>query len=350
MRTLRTNGPNTTARKELGYRHRAVLVRRIDQMEQEFRAEQDPIRRRNLERDQDHEINLMKLQQRREMELLVRLQQDEIRRTGIDPDAEAIRRRQENERQRLAHLRNQFMEQMRQIREERENPIIIVEEDEGQRVAPPQRGDLAQFAQDNQNVHTTVAVQQTKEAVERILKIPVPVEYRWNMSECSKTPGDIIMCCKLTPKGAWQMQAKYCQDEEIYELGKGIYGKVLDGVWQYILNSPDKLDLCKILKQEMEDNIGMCAQGNLTRLCNILSGYMEGIGVKESPAEVLGRKLPLLMEIKDQVERLNEAYKIFVELGIPENQWLSWAEPLVECGELCIQIDSKGETTGLMIV
>jgi len=285
------------------------------------------------------------------MDLLVRLQQDEVRRTGINPDAEAIRNRLENNRNRVARQRQAILEHLREFREnQHDNPIIIIEEDEVQHVVLPPRGELRDFAHDNQNVHTTVAVRQTKEIVERILKIPVPEEYRWNMKECSKTPGDIIMCCKLSPRGAWQMQAKYCQDEEIYDLEKGIYGKVLDGVWQYILNSPDKQDICKILKQEIEDNIGMCAQGNLSRLCNILSGYMEGVGVQESPAEVLGRKLPLLMEIKDQLERLNQAYKIFVELGIPDNQWMSWAEPLVDSGELCINIDSMGNTIGLIVV
>ena len=150
------------------------------------------------------------------------------------------------------------------------------------------------------------------------------------MNECSKTPADIITLCKLTPKAAWQMQSKYCQDENIYEMGNGIYGKVLDGVLQFILKSPDKDDLCKILKQEMEDNIGMCAQGNLSRLCNILAGYMDGIGATESVAEILGRELPRLMEIKDPKQRIEQAVKIFKENNVPIKEWGSWMEPLSE--------------------
>ncbi len=145
------------------------------------------------------------------------------------------------------------------------------------------------------------------------------------------------------------MSAKYCQDEDIYEMGKGIYGKVLDGVWQYVSNSPDKADLCRILRQEMEDNIGMCAQGNLTRLCNILSGYMEGIGVQESPAEILGRKLPLLMEIADQQARLRAAFNLLVETGIPSDQWLAWIEPLVEEGTVQIKVSPAGQVLGLFV-
>jgi hypothetical protein len=144
------------------------------------------------------------------------------------------------------------------------------------------------------------------------------------------------------------MAAKYCQDENIYELGLGIYGRVLDCVWQYILKSPDRADLCKILKQEMEDNIGMCAQGNLTRLCNILAGYMEGIGPQESPAEVLGRKLPLLLEIEDMTERLEAAYKLLVELKVPQHEWVDWAQPLAE-SSISLRSNGAGQVIGFAV-
>jgi hypothetical protein len=111
-------------------------------------------------------------------------------------------------------------------------------------------------------------------------------------------------------------------------VGKGIYGKVLDGVWQYIRNSPDKADLCKILKQELKDNIGMCAQGNLTRLCNVLAGYMDGIGNHESAAERVGRLLPKLMDIEDEEQRVSMGKEVLRESGIAEGEWGVWLEAL----------------------
>ena len=191
-----------------------------------------------------------------------------------------------------------------------------------------QAGELEQFAQDRQKVHTTHAVNQTKEIVARILKIPVPPEYRWNMDECSKTPGEIILECKVSPTATWQMMAKYCQADNVYEMGKGIYGRVLDCVWQYIKGSEHKEDLCKILKTEMQDNIGMCAQGNLSRLANIVAGYMEGVGAQESLAEILGRLLPPLMEIVDEGERLDKAKKIMDDYHVPVDDRPQWLEAL----------------------
>jgi len=357
MKTLQNNGPHTTARKELSYRHRASVNLFREEMDQQLNLQPNQLIRERLLEDLEHQLHLMRIEHTRQMNLLIREQEDEIRQTGIDPDRVANERREAMNRQRNENNRLRWEQRIADARNQQQDlvamrgaarAIEILNQAAEARAVP--RGELANFANDNQNVHTSVAVQQTKEMVQKLLNIPVPDEYRWNMVECSKTPGDIIMCCKLTPKGGWQMIAKYCQDENIYEMGQGIYGKVLDCVWQYVLKSADKEDLCKILKQEMEDNIGMCAQGNLTRLCNILSGYMEGIGPQESPAEVLGRKLPLLMEIDNIEERMNEAYKLLVELAIPEEQWMSWVEPLVDEGTISFKSNGAGQVIGLYVV
>lgn len=350
MRTLENNGPHTTARKELEYIHRAAVNRLRDERDILIAAQQDMVQRVRMREDLELDISDLKLRHRREEDALIRQQEDEIQRTGIDPDAVAHQRREELLRQRQAQQRAHWEQMFAERRIARQVELIENANANRAAVAAQEQGELRRFINDNQNVHTQAAVQQTKDIVQKILNIPVPLEYRWNMSECSKTPGDIIVRCKLTPKGSWQMISKYCQDEDIYELGRGIYGKVLDGVWQYVLNSSDKEDLYVILKQEMEDNIGMCAQGNLSRLCNILAGYMEGVGPQESPAEILGRKLPLLMEIEDDNERIGAAFKLLVELAIPQEQWLSWIEPLANDREILFETVGTGQVTGIRVV
>lgn len=187
---------------------------------------------------------------------------------------------------------------------------------------------IREFAHDKQNVHTRIVVEQTARVVATIRKVEVPEEYRWNDKKCSKTPADIIATCGLSPDAAFQMMSKYCSSETIYEMEAGIYGKVLDSVWQFILKSDDKECLVGILKQEMEDNIGMCAQGNLSRLCNIVAGYMEGIQVKETTVEMLGRLFPPLMEYSDVEIRIKEAEKILRNAAVPEAEWGAWIDPL----------------------
>jgi len=205
---------------------------------------------------------------------------------------------------------------------------VAIREAEARVAAPIPNQTLKAFANDKQNVHTRSAVDQTKQNVEIIRQIFVPENYRWNLTTTSQTFRDIVYECDLSPKGNWQFAAAYCSDATIYEMEHGIYGIVTDGVWQFIRDSPDKACLLKILKTELEDNIGMCAQGNLSRMCNVLSGYLDGIGNKESMAEILGREFPKLMEIENSVEREARGAAILRENAVPEGEWNDWLEPL----------------------
>jgi hypothetical protein len=332
VRSMNANGPNNTAVRELHY----IQKREFKQLREEWKNRIDqvtePFAKERLYIQENYELELRRLANEHAIQDLTRRQQAEIQRTGIDPDEEPNARKQ----QAILLRRQRAQERARAILEQRlmlqGQNIVMMNNLQQNNVNNNLRNDneLQRMAQDNQNVHTTIVVNQTKELVERLLKIPVPEEYRWNMNICSKTPGDIINHCKLTPKATWQMSSKYCQNEEIYGLGSGIYGKVLDAVWQYTLNSPNKNDICVALKQEMEDNIGMCAQGNLSRLCNILAGHMEGIIAQESPVSIIGRKLPKLMEIEDIDERIKQAYSPLIESGMPEADWDTWLKVLIQ--------------------
>ena len=195
-------------------------------------------------------------------------------------------------------------------------------------MAVPNPNVLARIANDNQNVHTQLVVEQTKKNVAEILKIPVPELFKWQAARLSMTYKSIIMFCHLSPKSTWQFSSMYCSDATIYDLEPGIFGKVVDGVWQFINNSPDKKDLKKILSSELRDNIGMCAQGNLSRVCNVLQGYLDGIVQKESVSTILGREFPKLMELENVVEREARGAAILREHQVPEGEWENWLEPL----------------------
>lgn len=321
--------------RELKEIQRDYAVRRRDLNLNNGNAHQIYVR---INLEEDTHLATTRLRQHNERNIVVNRQQEEIARTGINPDAEAavIRERRRIERDELWRARNQNF-----ANQENEWRIAIVQVNAvDAAVQQPQRGELHNLAADRQNIHTTLVVTQTKQYVETICRIQVPDGYKWNMNECSKTIGEIISECKLTPRGAWQMAAKYCSDEDIYEMGVGIYGKVLDSVWQYVKTSTSKDDLCKIIRQEMEDNVGMCAQGNLSRLCNILSGYLEGVGSHESIAERLGRLLPNLMEIQDQNERIREVQRVLEENSVPHEEWVIWAEPLFEASVQISTVDS----------
>ena len=242
---------------------------------------------------------------------------------GLNADQPAIERRRaaqqaRNDARLRWEQRNAFIAQrnalMQGVAQQGRQPVI--------------QGELANLAQDRQNVHTALVVQKVKETVDKILRIPVPPEYQ---TETLKTSGEIILECNLSRAAAWQMMAKYCSDENIYEMGNGIYARVLNSVWQYIKASPDAVDLKKILASEMRDNIGMCAQGNLSRLCNILSGYLDGINPEvKSRSETIGERLAALMELPSDVERVRIAMTILAEFNIVGEEREAWLQPLIE--------------------
>lgn len=315
-RSIELYGFTKTRQKELNYVHLrkrneiystySVRIGMTDEESEAIRAV-----RANLFREEDARYELAKAH------LKVTIRQEIISNNFVDPDQHIIDR---NNRRRLEH--------QRRLRE-----IFLLRQQERQAFLeglnnPLQRRErnLADFANDKQNIHTTEVVQKTKDLVSRILKIQVPPEYE---TETLKTPGEIILECGLSRNSAWQMMAKYCKDEEIYEM-EGIYPRVLNSVWQYIKTSENKEELKKILKTEMEDNIGMCAQGNLSRLCNILSGYLDGLNPDvKSLNEILGEKFAELMSNeKDFGKRYEAGVQLLHDYNVPPKNWTEWLEAL----------------------
>jgi hypothetical protein len=326
--TVRNHGPHTTARKELGYVHKKeVNDARLAYAAQPALQGDDALL---AQRNYLNNFALMQTRHRHEKAGLVHSQHEEIHRTGVNPDEVTIQRRNArraelDERNRLAREQNARHQRERVEEAVRRANAVIAEQ-----LDPLPERQLRHIAADPQNVHTTEAVRQTKDIVAKIRQLPVPEEYRWHPINASKTPFEIGLDCKLTQRAAWQMISQYAQATAIYDIEEGIYGKVLDCVWQFIKNSPDKDDLCKIIKREMEDNIGMCAQGNLSRICNVLAGYMDGVGSQESLSERLGRLLPPLMEIQDHEERVAAAIRILLENKVPDEERAAWLDPLMD--------------------
>jgi hypothetical protein len=71
----------------------------------------------------------------------------------------------------------------------------------------------------------------------------------------------------------------------------------------------------------------MCAQGNLSRLCNILSGYMESL-VVETTAEQLQRRMAEIAA-SNETNKPTHALRLLQELSIPSQEWGAWLEPLM---------------------
>lgn len=288
-----TTGPNATRVTELRYIHK----KNMDDI-----YHRNPLDNRDVRRAEIRAENIRYLTA---VDALMRSIQELGQQNDDDPFI-ARRHAMIEERRRAQRLQ----------RERRANEL--------ERQVVPVRRELEAFALDTQNVHTTVVVDAVKHTIAKVLEIPVPIEYR---TDTMKTLTEIIDQCQPSRKAVWQMTAKFCNDEDIYDMGPGIYAKVLNSVWQYIKSSEHGEDLKKILSSELVDCIGMCAQGNLSRICNVLSGYMEGLEIRSS-REILQDKLAQLMEIDDVTSRVQVGRAILHNAHIPVTEWTAWLEAL----------------------
>jgi hypothetical protein len=344
---IKKNGINNTARSDLKYKHK-IELEEFERVTNHLLYELSKntkvnIHQKYIESDrittQRFELRKKLIQQQNLEKISLKQKQDEeIAKTGIDPDEEQNKKREIVRLKAYRHRMEQIAqriewEESRRLLEERRRQQMLAENQQ-QAVIVQNIDELQQIVCDNQNVHRERIVNKVIETAKKLLEIEVPEEYKSNPNKTSQTLIEILANkhCKLTPELTLQLVARYCQPEDIYNLGPGIYGKVLDGLWQYIKTSEHNEELCKRLNEEIQDSIGMCAQGNLSRLCNVVMSYMDGVSQEEtkSIAENLGEEIPKLMEIENLQERVTAAYDLFVKLNVPEEQWDTWLNPLIE--------------------
>jgi hypothetical protein len=79
----------------------------------------------------------------------------------------------------------------------------------------------------------------------------------------------------------------------------------------------------------MNDNIGMCAQGNLSRICNILCGYLEEFK-PPVPQGILVQNAIAAIAMDSEGNKVGRATSALKELLVPESEWSVWLEALEE--------------------
>jgi len=146
---------------------------------------------------------------------------------------------------------------------------------------------------------------------------------------------EIISDCEMSPQAAWQFSAKYCSDETIYDMENGIFGKLTDAVWQHVKASPESSELKKIVKEELEMNIGMCAQGNLSRVANILVGILDGLEPEEASrldkiAKVIADLRPTLNSDMSRSQIVLAAMKVLVPFHMTAAEMKPWVDAVAD--------------------
>lgn len=174
------------------------------------------------------------------------------------------------------------------------------------------------FIADNQNVHRKDTVSYIEKAFTLLKKVTIP--------EDQKTLGEILVCCTMKPEAQVQMVKFYHAGESIYE-HKNAYQRALDAVWAIIRKHENKKELYVRVADEMNDNIGMCAQGNLSRICNVLCGYLEEFK-PPVPQGTLVQNAIAAIAMDSEGDKIGRAKAALRELVVPESEWSVWLDAL----------------------
>jgi hypothetical protein len=111
------------------------------------------------------------------------------------------------------------------------------------------------------------------------------------------------------------------------------YATLLSQVWAYAVAQPTEMrqEIALRLAEEILDGRGMCEQGKMTRLTNVLRGFHPALDdiVVLSVGEQLQNRMAVIGAMPVE-ERSAAATAVFAELAIPAAEQGAWLEALAE--------------------
>ena len=187
----------------------------------------------------------------------------------------------------------------------------------------PPKTELEALSRDNQNVHTGAVNKQTADGVTALLETAVAVG--------QDTLGEI--------KGVWETRSSGTRKSILKDMsrwyktalcredGDYLYQRLLDGLWTRIKLSPHREDLVQRLWEEADESRGMCCEGHISRLCNVLVGYDETFKAPVSAGEMLQQRIAAIAEEDISLpHKVVKAWEVMEELQIPREQRMDWIE------------------------
>jgi hypothetical protein len=131
----------------------------------------------------------------------------------------------------------------------------------------------------------------------------------------------------LSNKAKENMNSYFYSNDSIYELPKPTYKMVLQGLWKYIQSQLPTIreEMIERLRQELEDNVGTCAQGNISRLTNVLNGYDKK---SVEPQLSLSDIMTQISKEKNPSIRKKKAMETLKKHKVSKDEYEAWMEAI----------------------
>lgn len=188
--------------------------------------------------------------------------------------------------------------------------------------------DLRDIASSEQSVHTTVVLKATNDGIGILSDISVP--------DGQKTIAEICLAwlrihsSKRVEKVMKDMKF-WGSKPTVMHKSKNVYKDVLRGLWAKIKTYKGELyqELLKRLWEECYESIGLCADGHVGRLVNVLVGFDEEFKNDVSPMVYFQNNIALIADASTPMEfKIQQARKLMDEIGMPEAQRADWLSAL----------------------
>jgi hypothetical protein len=189
---------------------------------------------------------------------------------------------------------------------------------------------LAGLAEDGQNVHTQAVNNQTNDGLSVIRQISVPrgqktldeITNTW-ISHLPNTVKDIA--------SVYEDMRRWGNVETVIRNKDWEYRKILRGVWAKIKEYDGEMftELLKRLWEECFESVGMCAQGHLSRLANVLVGFDETIGPVISKREEFQNQIAEISKRDDSIDvKRKEVLLLMDTIDMPQDEREPWLDSL----------------------
>ncbi len=190
---------------------------------------------------------------------------------------------------------------------------------------------LGQIANDRQNVHTRFVSEQTNRGLEKLL------EKQLAYNKSLRTPD--WFAAKWLPKsyGSWAVVSRIVDDmyrwyNQTYcrTVDDRLYRRALDGLYLMIKDTPDedtRQELYKRVFEECWESIGLCCDGHISRVCNVLVGFDDEFAPPVPFGEILQNKMAAIYAMDvETAEKIRQATTFFNEFAVPEADRSAWLD------------------------
>ena len=187
---------------------------------------------------------------------------------------------------------------------------------------------LAGIAGDRQNIHTAVISTQTNQGLKVLFEQVVPPDQA-TMFEIVTAWRELKVAEINEIQSVLQDMAEWYTRSMCRAEGDFLYMRVLDHLWSLILHSEENTELVKRLYQECFEAKGMCCDGHINRLVNVMVGFHDAFNPPLSPKEILQNKMSAIaMRDGSLDDKIKEAMEVFEEVKLPEEERQVWLDSL----------------------